>query len=131
MSLQILPEELLDMIGRRLSQTRKEMFNSYDTKLSRTNMYKIYACNRIKLWFKIMSRYKRLTGYILSKLKRICWGVWVADLGVSVDPQYRGCIYYAPHIPGGMCRHCCKYRIDHRFSPKLIETFYFSQIDAE
>ena len=36
MSLQILPEELLDMIGRRLSQTRKEMFNSYDTKLSRT-----------------------------------------------------------------------------------------------
>ena len=117
MSLQILPPELLEVIGDFLSKTEYERFMSYDTKLTRTNKYKVFAINRIKLWFMITRRYRNMAGYIDRQLSQIFDNLHCAY-------RSRCCVYYAPHVPNGTCRFCMKYKKAHYFSPKFIEKFF-------
>ncbi len=75
------------------------------------------AKNRIILWWKIMSRYRRLSAYIARKLKSISQGFYYVK---------KNCIYYAPYLPCSTCRFCNNYRQDHMFSTRLIEQFYLN-----
>jgi hypothetical protein len=119
MFLQALPTELYQLIVGFLPKSRQGVMYSYDIKSSRSNMYKIIAADRIKLWFLLMSRYRRLAGFITSRLELLRSG------GVCSWYRHPGrCIYYAPHRLDGTCRFCMAFEQDHRFSTRLIELFF-------
>lgn len=62
--MQQLPTDIIETISSFLTTTQKEKLNSYDVCLSRiysrSNIYKIFAINRLKLWFVIFSRYRHM-----------------------------------------------------------------------
>ena len=122
MFLQALPPELYQLIVGFLPKQRQAIMYSYDIKSSvksRSNMYKIIAVDRIKLWFLLMSRYRRLACFITRRLELLRSG------GVCSWYRHPGrCIYYAPHRAGGTCRFCMSFEQDHRFSTRLIELFF-------
>jgi len=117
MHLQLLPPEILGVIGCFLPKTKQEQMMSYDTKLTGTNTYKVFASNRIKLWFMIMRRYRNMSRYINRQLCQI-----FDNLHCAYRSRY--CVYYAPHIPDGMCRFCHKYKHEHYFSQIFIEKHF-------
>ena len=119
MFLQALPIELYQLIVNFLPKSRQTVMYSYDSKISvafRSNQYKLIAADRIKLWFLLMSRYRRLSCFIIRRLQLL-------RMGVVRHSHPSNCIYYAPHMPGGMCRFCMEFERDHRFSSRMIELF--------
>ena len=124
MLFQNLPDDMLIIISNNLSPLKRQMLLSYDCKLSanlsRSNYYKVFAANQTKLWFKIMLRYKIMNQYISHELDKIF---------KSYDMYHpvQTCVYYAPHIPNGMCRICSKYKSDHRFSERFITNNYINK----
>ena len=110
---QYLPEELQLLILAKMLYSIKS-FLVLDTVYRQHNTPQL-ATNRIILWWKIMSRYRRMRAYIYRKLKSISRGYYHVN---------NNCIYYAPYVPYGMCRLCSNYRQHHIFSTRLIENFY-------
>ena len=35
-----------------------------------------------------------------------------------------GCIYYAPHVPNGLCRFCCNSKIKHYYKQTLVDSYF-------
>lgn len=111
-----LPNEIVDMIIDNCGSNKIKSYNfRYCIGNVTENDVKIIAANRIILWYKIMYIYKNLNRYITYHLKKI-FSTW------SYFP--RNCVYYAPHIPNGMCRFCSNYVKDHKFKPSFIEKFF-------
>jgi hypothetical protein len=69
--IQNLPEDIIYNIGCFLTKTQKEQLSSYEIKLGKSNLYKVFAVNRIKLWYKILKMSKLLKKYIVRNLNQI------------------------------------------------------------
>lgn len=115
--IQNLPEDIIYNIGCFLTKTQKEQLSSYEIKLGKSNLYKVFAVNRIKLWYKILKMSKLLKKYIVRNLNQIFDNLHAAY-------KKKKCVYYVPHVPGGMCRFCLQYENKHMFSNNFIEKYY-------
>jgi len=116
-----LPWDLQEMILEHINLRSIKAASVLDVLYTQNNR-KIFAVNRIKLWWRIQIRYYRLRRYILQKL--------ISDSYVMLSGgrnYYRGadhCVYYAPFTSNGMCRTCNRYKKDHRFKSRMIEKFF-------
>lgn len=118
----ILPDELIDYIFYCSQNKSINMISNYILITNKSKcILKNIAISRIQLWWLIIKKYIDLKNSIIPKLKHYTSIPFISDIPIE-------CVYYAPHIPNGICRFCMSGKDTHKFSEKLINNFYFPLI---
>lgn len=88
-----------------------------------TNNVKHVAVSRIQLAYKIRNNEKKLGKKINFQLLRMF------KMGPPINCIPRGdCVYYAPHVPNGICRFCHGFKTEHKISERLVLKYYIPKI---
>jgi len=117
--METLPHELVRKIGR--MGGGGSVAARLERVLLRTpwERYAGLAASRIALWFRLTLRYRRQRDCILRGLRAMFDMARIPGVG---RPGL--CVYFAPHVPGGICRFCLAREGAHPYDASVVERFY-------